>query len=95
MKNVFLLRPPQAPTSDFGLRGGEPLGGARGVLPADPPAALNCLETALDNLALAVTNNTAMLHQLTAATLTLTNSVATLTATNKRLVDVAAMAASR
>jgi hypothetical protein len=65
-----------------------------GVLHADPPAALVCLETALDNLALVVTNNTAMLQQLTEANLALTNSIAALTATNKKLVDAAAMAAS-
>ena len=56
----------------------------------DPPATLNRLEIALDNLALAATNNTAVLQQLTVANLTLTNSVAELTATNKKLVDAAA-----
>ena len=59
------------------------------MLPADPPATLDCLKTALDNLVLVATNNTAML-QLTAANLALTNSVAALTATNKKLVNVAA-----
>ena len=78
------------------LGGGEPLGGAHRVLPADPPVALNRLdlETALNNLVLATTNITAMLQQLTAANLALTNSVAALTATNKKLVDVAATSAS-
>ncbi len=61
----------------------------------DPPLALNCLETALDNLALTATNNTALLPQLMAANLALTNSVAVLTATNKKLVDAAATSASR
>ena len=42
--------------------GGEPLGGAHGVLPMDPLATLDPLENALDNLALAATNNTAVLH---------------------------------
>ena len=56
----------------------------------DPLATLDRLEMALDNLALAVTNNTAMLQQLTAANLALTNSVAALTATNKKLMDAAA-----
>ena len=51
---------------------------------------LNSLEIALDNLALAATTNTAMLQQLTAANLVLTNSVAALTATNKKLVETAA-----
>jgi hypothetical protein len=72
------------------LGGGEPLGGAHGVLPTDPMATFNRLEIALDNLALAVTNNTAVLQQLTAANLALTKSVAALTATNKKLVDAAA-----
>jgi hypothetical protein len=60
------------------------------VLPKDPPATFDRLEVALDNLALAATNNAAVLQQLTAANLTLTNTVAALTATNKKLVDAAA-----
>jgi len=48
------------------------------------------LETALDNLALAATNDTAVLHQLTSANLALTATVATLTAANKKLVDAVA-----
>jgi hypothetical protein len=67
--------------------GGEPLGRAHGVLPAGvlPAAApaIGRLESALDNLALAATNNTAILHQLTAANLALTATVTLLTATNK------------
>jgi hypothetical protein len=47
---------------------------------------------ALNNLALAATNNTAILQQLTVANLALTTTVATLTATNKKLVDAAARA---
>jgi len=50
------------------------------------------LKTALNNLALAATNNTAILQQLTVANLALTTTVATLTATNKKLVDAAARA---
>jgi hypothetical protein len=46
--------------------GGEPLGGAHGVLPASSPA-IGRLESALDNLALAALNDTAVLQQLTAA----------------------------
>ena len=80
-------RTSQAPASDLGFRGGgEPLGGAHGVLPAAAPA-LSKLETTLDNLALAATNDTAVLQQLTAANLALTATIATLTATNKKLVD--------
>jgi hypothetical protein len=78
----------KAPTSDPGLGGGEPLGGAHGVLPASAPA-IRRLESALDNLALAASNDMAVLQQLTAANLALTSSVATLTATNKKLVDAA------
>ncbi len=90
VENLFPLCPPQAPTSTSGSGGGEPLGGAHGVLPLDPPATLDQLDVALDNLALAATNDTAVLQQLTAANLALTNSVAALTATNKKLVEAAA-----
>ena len=72
------------------LGGGEPLGGAHGVLPTDPPTTIDRLEVALDNLALAATNDAAVLQQLTAANLALTNTVTALTATNKKLVDTAA-----
>ncbi len=44
------------------LGGGEPLGGAHGVLPSDPPATFDRLEVALDNLALAATNDAAVLQ---------------------------------
>jgi hypothetical protein len=70
--------------------GGEPLSGAHGVLPTDPPATFDCLEVALDNLALTATNDAAVLQQLMAANLALTNTVAALTTTNKNLVDAAA-----
>ena len=43
-----------------------------------------------DDLALAATNDTAVLQQLTVANLALTNFVAALTAANKKLVDVTA-----
>jgi hypothetical protein len=65
--------------------GGEPLGGAHGVMPAGLPPTMDRLESALDNLALAATNNRTVLEQLTAANLALTSTVATLTATNKKL----------
>ena len=71
--------------------GGDPLGGAQGVLPAAAPAVAR-LETALDNLALAATNDTAVLQQLTSANLALTATIGTLTATNKKLVDAVARA---
>jgi hypothetical protein len=68
--------------------GGEPLNEAHGVLPAVEPA-IKQLEASLDNLALAATNNTAVLQQLMASNLALTAIVGTLTATNKKLVDAA------
>jgi hypothetical protein len=59
------------------------------VLPAVVPA-IGRQETALDNLALAATNNTTVLQQLTAANLALMTTVSALTATNKKLVEAAA-----
>ena len=69
--------------------GGEPLGGAHGVTPAPFPPDMDRLESALDNLALAATNDKTVLEQLTAAKLALTGTIATLTATNKKLADKA------
>ena len=66
---------------------GEPLGGAHGVLPAHLPPVMDRLESALDNLALAATNDKAVVEQLTAANLALTSTIATLTATVKKLAD--------
>ena len=48
------------------------------------------MEAALDNLALAATSNKATVQQLMAANLAFTTTVATLTATNKKLVDASA-----
>ena len=48
------------------------------------------MEAALDNLSLAATSDKSTVQQLTAANLALTTTVATLTATNKKLVDAAA-----
>jgi len=50
---------------------------------------MNRLESALDNLALAATNDKTVLEQLTAANLALTGTMATLTATDKKLADKA------
>jgi hypothetical protein len=58
------------------------------VIPAAAPA-IKHLETALNNLALAAMNDTAFLQQLIAANLALTATITLLTATNKKLVDVA------
>jgi hypothetical protein len=68
--------------------GGEPLGGAHSVIPAAAPA-IGHLKTALDNLALAATNDTAVLQQLIAANLALTATITSLTVTNKKIVDAA------
>ncbi len=67
---------------------GEPLGWAHGVILAAAPA-IGRLKTALDKLALAATNDTAVLQQLIAANLALTATIMLLTATNKKLVDAA------
>ena len=64
------------------------------MLPAAGPA-IERLETALDNLALAATNNNAILQQLTSANLVLTATIGTLTATNKKLVNAATARAKR
>jgi hypothetical protein len=69
--------------------GGGPLGWVHGVLPEAAPT-IGQLEIALDNLALAARNDTAILQQLTAANLALTTTVTTLKATNKKLVDASA-----
>jgi hypothetical protein len=65
------------------------LGGAHGVLPLVVPA-ISWLETALNNLALAATNHTAVLQQPTAVNLALTTTITAHTGTNKALVDLAA-----
>ncbi len=61
------------------------------MLPEAAPT-IGWLETALDNLALTATNDTAILQQLMAANLALTTTVTMLTATDKKLVDAAARA---
>ncbi len=57
------------------------------ILAAAP--AIGHLKTALDNLALAATNNTAVLQQLIAANLALMATITLLTATNNKMVDAA------
>jgi hypothetical protein len=68
---------------------GKPLGGAHAVLPA-PPGTIDCLRTALNNLALAAANNTTVLQQLTSANLALTATNTALTAANKKLSEALA-----
>jgi hypothetical protein len=58
------------------------------MIPTAAPA-IGRLETALNNLALAATNNTAVLQQLIAANLALMAIITLITATNKKLVDAA------
>ena len=59
------------------------------MLSAAAPA-IGRLETAIDNLALAATNDTTVLQQLTAANLALTTTVSARILTNKKLVEAAA-----
>ncbi len=79
-------RPPQTPAPTTSIGGGEPLCGAHSVLPA-PAATIDRLGTTHDNLALAATNDTTVLQQLTSANLVLTTSNAMVTAANKKLVE--------
>jgi hypothetical protein len=90
-KTAFCLAHLKHQRQILALGGGEPLGSAHGVLPA-AALAIGRLETALDNLALAATNNSVVFQQLTTANLALTATVRTLIATNKKLVDAAARA---
>ncbi len=87
-KTAFCLAHIKCQRQILALGGGQPLGGALAAIQAQPT--INQLKLALDNLALAATNNLAMLQQLTAANLTLTATVTTLTAANKKLADAAA-----
>ena len=88
-KTAFRLAHLKRQRQLLALGGGEPLGGAHGVLPVAAPA-IGRLETALDNLALAATNDTAVLQQLMSANLALTATIGTLTAANKKLADAVA-----
>ncbi len=71
------------------LGGGEPLGGAHAVIPTAAPT-MDCIGEALQNLALAASNDTTVLQQLTAANLALTALITLLTAANKKLADALA-----
>jgi hypothetical protein len=87
-KTAFRLGHLKCQRQILALGRGEPLGGAHGVLPSAVPAIVR-LESALENLALTATNDTAILQQLMAANLALTATVTLLTATIKKLVDAA------
>jgi hypothetical protein len=67
--------------------GSQPLGGAFAAIKGLP--AIDRLESAHDNLALAAKNDATTLQQLVAANLALTTTVTTLTAANKKLADAA------
>ena len=84
-KTTFRLAHLKRQRQILATKGAEPLGGAHAAIPVTGK-----MEAALDNLALAATSDKATLQQLTAANLALTTTVATLTATNKKLVDAAA-----
>jgi hypothetical protein len=70
---------------------GGPLGSAHAVLPT-PAATIDWLGIVLNNLALAVANNTIVLQQLAASNLALSTLVTTLTAANKKLAEALAKA---
>jgi hypothetical protein len=84
-KTAFRLAHLKRQRQILASKGGEPLGVAHAAIPVTGK-----MEAALDNLALAATSDKATVQQLTAANLALTTTVATLTATNKKLVDAAA-----
>jgi hypothetical protein len=91
LKGGLLPCPPKTPTptSSFGGGGGEPLDGAHLVTPT-PASTIDCISMALDNLALATSNDTTVLQQPMAANLVLTTSVASLTTANKKLAEALA-----
>ncbi len=66
---------------------GETLSGAHAVIPIAAPT-MDRIGEALENLALAALNDTTVLQQLTAANLALIVLVTSLTAANKKLLDV-------
>jgi hypothetical protein len=68
------------------LGGGKPLGSAHVVIPTAAPT-MDRISKALQNLALASSNDTTVLQQLTAANLAFTALVTSLTAANKKLAD--------
>jgi hypothetical protein len=83
-KTAFRLVHVKRQKQILALGGGEPLGKAHGVISAAAPA-IGCLKTALNNLALVVTNNTTVLQQLIAANLALKATITLLTATNTKI----------
>jgi hypothetical protein len=72
------------------LGGGKPLGGAHTEIPTAAPTIDGIGKEALENLALAASNDTTVLQQLTVANLALTALVTLLTAANKKLADALA-----
>ncbi len=88
-KMVFHLAHLKGQCQTLASGGGEPLGRTHGVLPEVAPP-IGRLEMALNNLALAATNDMAILQQLTTTNLALMTTVIMLTATNTKFVDAAA-----
>ena len=87
-KTAFRLAHTKRQRQILASGGSQPLGGAFAAIQGPPE--IDRLESALDNLALAATNDAAVLQQLIAANLALTTTVTTLTAANKKLADAAA-----
>jgi hypothetical protein len=73
-KTAFCLAHVKRKQQILASGGGKPLGGAHGVIPA-AALVIEHLKTTLDNLALAATNDTAVLQQLIAANLALTATI--------------------
>jgi hypothetical protein len=76
------------------LGGGKPLGSAHVVIPTATPT-IDCISKALENLALAVLNDTTVLHQLTLANLALAALVTSRTVANKKLTETCQQEAHR
>jgi hypothetical protein len=75
------------------LGGGKPLGDAHTVIPTAAPNT-DRIGKALENLALAASNDSTLLQQLTAANLALTALVTLLMVANKKLTDALACSKS-
>jgi hypothetical protein len=78
------------PTSS--IRGVGGLWGSAHAVTLAPAATIDRLGTALENLALAATNNTTVLQQLTVSNLALSSLVTTPTVANKKLAEALAKA---
>jgi hypothetical protein len=84
-KTAFRLAHIKRQHQILALGGEQPLGRAHAAIQAPPT--IGRIKLALNNLALAATNNLVMLQQLTSANLALMTAVMTLMAANKKLAD--------